>query len=734
MNNLENLGYSKYLKDSITYRLSEKSLGKRNSSMRNSIINYLHENTISSFPELDKEKFDENEEGLNIIYENIKFVYKEKRYDDIIKVVSQKEKFFCCDSIVSFNLLSMKIKSEIKNIQILFEKCYNDVNVKIIYYKIEKHLFNIQKDYDKLILIANKNSKIQEEKCIQIYSKLLYYYSYLWRLKDNYVKSLSYLSLALNLLKVYFLKYGIASQQTTYSIYAKILLFTISLLIEDNNFDKAIDYQNILFNVIINAIKLQNNNEDRSKKIKFLYYLFYTFLLNGILNELLNEEIHAFDSFKQAYYICRKQILNFEESYIELSNRILIEFLNKFENDKEYKEKEYIRIIEAKRKNEINKKQQKKKEKLFLIANGYKTNTNKFKKIEYKLKRLLSEQKQKEISKLDSELERFVYSNKLFNKNYSNEKTQGTKNHLCNYDLYSKLLTEEYKDFILENDNLQLNNPEKEKETIEKINKYINGKIEIQISKSKSEKILNPNDVIIEDKIIKHENQIKGHKKKSKSLVIDCEKTNNKQYKFNKTLSSKNPSLFRISKKELPFDFERKYLDKKLLSKNYYNKYMRLEQLTNQELNFQKILLNFKTQHSKNYFSNELLSEGDIEKSTQRKINLIKNNVNNNLKKNNFIKEKIEIKTKETKQDSQLLYNKVFKRKDKRFVGGSFSKVFKAYIKKMQKEREEKRKCNDPIFVRKRNEGQLLKINDEIDIISQILEEKKMKLKNKKYS
>ena len=73
-----------------------------------------------------------------------------------------------------------------------------------------------------------------------------------------------------------------------------------------------------------------------------------------------------------------------------------------------------------------------------------------------------------------------------------------------------------------------------------------------------------------------------------------------------------------------------------------------------------------------------------------------------------------------------------FKRKDKRFVGGSFSKVFKAYIKKMQKERAEKRKCSDPIFVRKRNEGQLLKINDEIDIISQILEEKKMKLKNKK--
>ena len=89
MNNLENLGYSKFLKDSITYRFNEKNQNKRNSSMRYSIINYLNNNTISSFPELEKEKFDENEEGLNIIYENIKFVYKEKRYDDIIKVVSQ---------------------------------------------------------------------------------------------------------------------------------------------------------------------------------------------------------------------------------------------------------------------------------------------------------------------------------------------------------------------------------------------------------------------------------------------------------------------------------------------------------------------------------------------------------------------------------------------------------------------------------------------------------------------
>jgi hypothetical protein len=52
----------------------------------------------------------------------------------------------------------------------------------------------------------------------------------------------------------------------------------------------------------------------------------------------------------------------------------------------------------------------------------------------------------------------------------------------------------------------------------------------------------------------------------------------------------------------------------------------------------------------------------------------------------------------------------------------------------MKKEREEKKKCNDPVYVRKRNENQLLKINDEIDFISQNLEEKKIRLKNKIYN
>ena len=726
MNNFDNLVYGKIIKDSIPYKLNKTSYHQK----KHSLLNSFNDNYNVIFPKLNKEKFEENENGLYSIYENIKIIYNEKRYNDIIQIVSQKEKLFCNDSTISFNLLFIKIKCQFKNIQFQFEKLFNNEKSKNLYYKIEKNLLNIQQDFEKMISLSNGNSQIQEEKSIQLYSKILFYYSYLWRLKDNYIKALSYLTLALNLLKIYFLKFGFALEQSIYSIYGKVLLFTINLLIEDNNYKKAIYYQNILLNVIISAIKFQKVNEN--KLIKYCYYLFFTFLLNGITNDLLNDEIQAFDSYKQAYYICRKKVFKFEDIYINLSHRILISILNKFEDEKEFKKKQYLKLNEVKKLEEMNKIRNKKKEKLFLIANGYVLNNKRFKKTETNIKRLLSDAKKKEIKRLDSELERFVYSNKDFNNPNPKEKSPKTKNHLCNYELYSKLLTEEYKDFIIKNDNLQLNNPEKEKEAIEKINKYINKKIEMQMSKSKSEKIINPDEVILEEVFINKNdsevlNKIKNHKK-------------NKIKSFSKgklnLLTTRSPSLFRISKKDLPFDFERNYLDKNLLSKNYYNKYMRLEKLTSQELNFQKTLLGFKSQFSKNFFSqnsNDLfLSEDDIENSIQRKYNLINNSIKDNLIKNKFDKEKEELT--DVNENSEILYNKVFKRKDRRLMNNSFNKVFKNYIKKMKKEREEKKKCNDPVYVRKRNENQLLKINDEIDFISQNLEEKKIRLKNKIYN
>ena len=59
------------------------------------------------------------------------------------------------------------------------------------------------------------------------------------------------------------MKFGFAIEQSKYSILWKILLFTINLLIEDNNYKKTIYFQNLILNVIIIKIKFQKVNENK---------------------------------------------------------------------------------------------------------------------------------------------------------------------------------------------------------------------------------------------------------------------------------------------------------------------------------------------------------------------------------------------------------------------------------------------------------------------------------------
>ena len=129
MNNFDNLVYGKLIKDSIPYKLNKTSYHQK----KHSLLNSFNDNYNIIFPKLNKEKFEENENGLYSIYENIKIIYKEKRYNDVIQIVTQKEKLFCNDSTISFNLLFIKIKCQFKNIQFQFEKLFNNEKSKNLY-------------------------------------------------------------------------------------------------------------------------------------------------------------------------------------------------------------------------------------------------------------------------------------------------------------------------------------------------------------------------------------------------------------------------------------------------------------------------------------------------------------------------------------------------------------------------------------------------------------------------
>ena len=130
---------------------------------------------------------------------------------------------------------------------------------------------NIQQDFEKMISLSNGNSQIQEEKSIQLYSKILFYYSYLWRLKDNYIKALSYLTLALNLLKIYFLKFGFALEQSIYSIYGKEIANQIIPV--------SFEYQGIKINGVIGKPIIARSN--RSNQIFYIPFPQYFQKLSG---------------------------------------------------------------------------------------------------------------------------------------------------------------------------------------------------------------------------------------------------------------------------------------------------------------------------------------------------------------------------------------------------------------------------------------------------------------------
>ena len=185
-------------------------------------------------------------------------------------------------------------------------------------------------------------------------------------------------------------------------------------------------------------------------------------------------------------------------------------------------------------------------------------------------------------------------------------------------------------------------------------------------------------------------------------------------------------SLFSISR-PLNNDFEKKNLTGRNLSRNFFTKYMKLEKLTTQELDFQKTLLNIRSSESKYYFSQHskemLFSEENAEKKAIKSYLFIQNKFKKekkfdfeNKKKNNI--------------NSEKSYNIIFQKKKNLFTNG-FNKVFKNYQNQFLKDRREQEKCDDINYVNLRNEKNILKLDSEIDYLSKVIKKKKNEQKSK---
>ena len=193
----------------------------------------------------------------------------------------------------------------------------------------------------------------------------------------------------------------------------------------------------------------------------------------------------------------------------------------------------------------------------------------------------------------------------------------------------------------------------------------------------------------------------------------------------------KNSPNFRYSNSYsfLENDFERKYLDKSLLSPRYFKKVSYLDSLIIKELSFQKTMLKLKGNSSKMYF-------GTYEKD----LNLDKNNidsVNNNKKeiKQNAYNTYLILNNKANEEVKKLKLEDYNSKRDPTNLleyQNKVLKIFNKYIRTSKDKAAEKLRVYSESSrnVKRNNEVKLLNLNNGLKELNYIISYKNKQLKN----
>ena len=215
---------------------------------------------------------------------------------------------------------------------------------------------------------------------------------------------------------------------------------------------------------------------------------------------------------------------------------------------------------------------------------------------------------------------------------------------------------------------------------------------------------------------------------------------NNNKFKKIKNMNSKNIGMrdnwkmgpnFRYSNSYsfLENDFERKYLDKTLLSSRYFKKISFLDSLIVKELSFQKTILKLKGNSSKMYF-------GTYEKDLNIKNKNIYNKNNNNKKiKEAAYNTYLILDNKANEEVKKIKLDDYNNRKEPTNLMDYPKNVFKIFDKyiKTSKENYAKRLrvySESSKNVKRNNENRLLYLNNGIKELNYIMSYKNKQLKN----
>ena len=525
---------------------------------------------------LGDEEFNMNRERqLEILVYEYEKIYRKKdnNYENIIAEIDSEQKLIYKRSLKSFELLILKIKFYIRLLKEKFEsnlKLKDERN----YYEVDLYIQKVKNEFIKIYLILDENNKYEYEILIQNYCKFLFLISIICTRKEEFIKSFGYISLGVNMLKVFFLRQNIARDIETYKIYAKLIIILINKLISDNNINLSLIYINLLSRICEVALNIIYKHKLKKRyENKFNKYLGYNFLLLGYCFELNNKLPDKYEiteeAYKQAYYFFYK---SFNKSYI-FASHITIDrkclYLSQLLLEK-LKEKIIAILLEKERKSEINEKLKKKlikeakyrdkKYKLKLISNGFVPHRQNLVKTQRKIDtEILNPFNQKLIDVLDNEIISYVYKDNKSQNNkkkldnikiklnpFKKEKSEKilpsieVMKNLCHYKIYEYLMKNDLKEFISNNERLEFNNPEQEKNSLYKLQKYLNHKMEIKNNIKTTNTEISINKENNNCPILKTEENICSETLKNKILDLKDNNTKDKKYKLLEISSYKN--------------------------------------------------------------------------------------------------------------------------------------------------------------------------------------------------
>ena len=745
-----------------------------------SLTNKNYEDSVIKEDEIDvnmstNEYISYKERQLSILLNTFEISYSNKFYKELIKEIEEKEDLLYQNSLMSFKIKILKIKTLMK---LLMKEYNNYLQVKNkSFHDLDEIIHKIKKEFHITSMILINTDSYVYEITTQIYCKFLYILSKISLEKEDYIKNLGYITLGINMLKIFFIRKKFATDIKTYIIYCKLGLEILNSLIGDKNYEQALYYIRLLLQIIEKSMKIiyyNNNTKIIPKTInKFIKFGSIVYIYTGCCLEHLDEQIQAFEAYKEAKFFFQKSAklgfsfpnfntININNSCSYLVEEVFEKLKLKFIKDKIENFNRQKRLELQKKKNEIESLQKEKLMKLKFIANGIEGNPFKLEKLENKLNtKIFPTSVVNNLEKIDNDLTSFVFS--YFDKNkdniislYDGKMSQNTKKLMSRYEVYNILMSKGFRGFIMKTKKLQFYNPKTASNSISIIQSHLNKKIQIE-SNSKTiiqkkplnlenndlkqtkrkkrmssiENLFNltnyPNSQKEGDIIKKRINFLKRKKNKFKNynfnfpLSRDKESKSNKLIKeifpsftLNKTKSKGNKKFkYKLKKKfkDLEIDFERKNLDKRLMTKNYLRKYSYYDKLSERELKFQKDLLYFKSNNTL-YNTKSKLEEknGILGKDDLSNISLIVNE---------RAKEKAKPVVEENLIDIDLLKGSFGPRQNKISLKmkSAMSSVITNYINERKNQTEKERLVNNK-KIKKDNEKKLFYLDDSINNIN----------------